>query len=169
MKCLFNIYYINFAKVYEIKMMLGNEISTSKNVEHGENSAVNAQLNGNLKFNLLAKSGGVEGKIQGESSIPFNIKVKVPEGLMWWYYGLYLASWVVSVFLLISIGLLLVTDVKLLQPYSVAGVYALFAAMITTRGWLMHNAHVFNELSKIYTVLSFVMLAEAIVYTVGRG
>ena len=49
-------------------MMLGNEISTSKNVEHGENSAVNAQLNGNLKFNLLAKSGGAEGKIQGESS-----------------------------------------------------------------------------------------------------
>lgn len=49
-------------------MMLGNEISTSKNVEHGENSAVNAQLNGNLKFNLLAKSGGVESKIQGESS-----------------------------------------------------------------------------------------------------
>lgn len=68
MKSLFNIYYINFAKVYEIKMMLGNEISTSKNVEHGESSAVNAQLEGNLKFNLLAKSGGVEGKIQGESS-----------------------------------------------------------------------------------------------------
>lgn len=68
MKSLFNIYYINFAKVYEIKMMLGNEISTSKNVEHGESSVVNAQLDGNLKFNLLAKSGGVEGKIQGESS-----------------------------------------------------------------------------------------------------
>ena len=68
MKCLFNIYYINFAKVYEIKMMLGNEITTSKNVEHGESSTVNAQLDGNLKFNLLAKSGGVEGKIQGESS-----------------------------------------------------------------------------------------------------
>ena len=68
MKSLFNIYYINFAKVYEIKMMLGNEISTSKNVEHGESSSVNAQLDGKLKFNLLAKSGGVEGKIQGESS-----------------------------------------------------------------------------------------------------
>ena len=68
MKSLFNIYYINFAKVYEIKMMLGNEIFTSKNVEHGESSSVNAQLDGNLKFNLLAKSGGVEGKIQGESS-----------------------------------------------------------------------------------------------------
>jgi len=68
MKSLFNIYYINFAKVYEIKMMLGNEISTSKNVEHGESSIVDAQLEGSLKFNLLAKSGGAEGKIQGESS-----------------------------------------------------------------------------------------------------
>ena len=106
---------------------------------------------------------------EGAGSIPFNIKVKVPEGLKWWYYGLYYAAWVASVFLALSIILLVVTDVKLLQPYSVAGVYALFAAMITTRGWLMHDAHVFNELSKIYTLLSFVMLAEAIVYTVGRG
>lgn len=68
MKSLFNIYYINFAKVYEIKMMLGNEITTSKNVEHGEDTKVEAQAGGNLRFNLLAKSGGVEGKIQGESS-----------------------------------------------------------------------------------------------------
>ena len=106
---------------------------------------------------------------EGAGSVPFNIKVKVPEGLKWWYYGLYYAAWVASVVLLISIGLLLVTGYPLLQSYSIAGVYALFAAMITTRGWLMHDAHVFNELSKIYTVLSFVMLAEAIVYTVVRG
>lgn len=103
---------------------------------------------------------------EGAGSIPFNIKVNVPEGLKWWYYGLYYAAWVATVFLLISIGLLLVTDVKLFQPYSVAGVYALFAAMITTRGWLMHDAHVFNRLSIIYTVLSFTMLAEALVYTI---
>lgn len=68
MKSLFNIYYINFAKVYEIKMMLGNEISTTKNIEHGESSTINGQVDGSLKFNLLAKSGGAEGKIQGESS-----------------------------------------------------------------------------------------------------
>ena len=68
MKQLFNIYYINFAKVYEIKMMLGNEVSTGKNVEHGESDKVEANLSGNLKFNLLTKSGSVEGKIQGESS-----------------------------------------------------------------------------------------------------
>lgn len=106
---------------------------------------------------------------EGAGSVPFNIKVKVPEGLKWWYYGLYYAAWGASMLLFISIGLLLVTGYPLLQSYSIAGVYALFAAMITTRGWLMHDAHVFNELSKIYTVLSFVMLAEAIVYTVGRG
>lgn len=68
MKSLFNIYYVNFAKVYEIKMMLGNEISTMKNVEHDETSTIGAQVDGNLRFNLLAKSAGIEGKIQGESS-----------------------------------------------------------------------------------------------------
>ena len=103
---------------------------------------------------------------EGAGSIPFNIKVIVPEGLKWWYYGLYYAAWVATVVLALSIILLVVADVKLLQPYSVAGVYALFAAMITTRGWLMHDAHVFNRLSIIYTVLSFTMLAEALVYTI---
>lgn len=106
---------------------------------------------------------------EGADRIPFTIKVKVPEGLKWWYYGLYYASLVASVFLSISIILLILADVKLLQPYSVAGVYALFAAMITTRGWLMHDAHVFNKLSILYTILSFTMLFEAIVYTVLKG
>ena len=73
--------------------------------------------------------------------------VKVPEGLKWWYYGLYYASLIATVLLSISIILLIHIDVKLLQPYSVAGVYALFAAVITTRGWLMHDAYVFNKLS----------------------
>lgn len=106
---------------------------------------------------------------EGASSIPFTIKVKVPEGLKWWYYGLYYASLLATVLLSISIILLIFTDVKLLQPYSVAGVYTLFAAMITTRGWLMHDAHVFNKLSILYTILSFTMLFEAILYTVLKG
>lgn len=37
-------------------------------MEHGEMSSLEANLNGNLKFNLLAKSGDIGGKIQGESS-----------------------------------------------------------------------------------------------------
>lgn len=106
---------------------------------------------------------------EGADNIPFTIMVKVPEGLKWWYYGLYYASLIATVLLSISIILLILIDVKLLQPYSVAGVYALFAAMITTRGWLMHDAHVFNKLSILYTVISFTMLFEAIVYTVLKG
>lgn len=106
---------------------------------------------------------------EGADNIPFTIMVKVPEGLKWWYYGLYYASLITTVLLSISIILLILTDVKLLQPYSVAGVYALFAAMITTRGWLMHDAYVFNKLSIFYTILSFTMLFEAIVYTVLKG
>ena len=106
---------------------------------------------------------------EGADNIPFTIMVKVPEGLKWWYYGLYYASLIATVLLSISIILLILIDVKLLQPYSVAGVYALFAAMITTRGWLMHDAHVFNKLSILYTILSFTMLFEAIVYTVLKG
>lgn len=68
MRSLFNIYYINFAKVYEIKMMLGNEISTIKNVEHDESSTVGAHMEGSVKFNLFAASGGAGAKVQGESS-----------------------------------------------------------------------------------------------------
>lgn len=44
MKTLFNIYYINFAKVYEIKMMLGNEISTSKKCGTWRNVFVRGQF-----------------------------------------------------------------------------------------------------------------------------
>ena len=103
---------------------------------------------------------------EGADNIPFTIKVKVPKGLKWWYYGLYYMSLAATVFMAISIILLVSKEIKLLQPYSVAGVYALFAAMITTRGWLMHDAHVFNKLSILYTILSFTMLFEAIVYTI---
>lgn len=103
---------------------------------------------------------------EGVNKVTFNIDVIVPLGLKFWYYALYYASLAASLLLLVSIGLLLVSEEALLQPYSVAGVYALFAGMITTRGWLMHDAHVFNRLSIIYTVLSFTMLAEALVYTI---
>lgn len=66
MKSLFNIYYINFAKVYEIKMMLGNEISTMKNIEHGQSSSIGGRVDGSLRFNLFAHGGGAEGEIKGE-------------------------------------------------------------------------------------------------------
>lgn len=66
MKSLFNIYYINFAKVYEIKMMLGNEISTMKNIEHGQSSSIGGRVDGSLRFNLFAHGGGAKSEIKGE-------------------------------------------------------------------------------------------------------
>jgi hypothetical protein len=103
---------------------------------------------------------------EGVDKVTFNIDVKVPLGLKCWYYTLYYASLLASLFLFVSIGLLLLTRYPLLKSYSIAGIYALFAGLITTRGWLMHDAHVFNKLSVLYTVLSFVMLVEAFLYTI---
>lgn len=41
---LFNIYYINFSKVYEIKMMLSNMIKTEQMVESEEEKENNSRI-----------------------------------------------------------------------------------------------------------------------------
>ena len=41
---LFNIYYLNFTKVYEIKMMLSNVIKTDQSVEVGNNDNIDAEF-----------------------------------------------------------------------------------------------------------------------------
>lgn len=64
---IFNIYYINFAKVYEIKMMISNIISTGRNIETGDNTQISANLHASTEFNLLAAKGKVGSDIQGES------------------------------------------------------------------------------------------------------
>lgn len=43
------------------------------------------------------------------------------------------------------------------------GWYAIVAALITTRGWMMHENHVFNFLSKCYTAFAILLLVEAFV------
>lgn len=41
---LFNIYYLNFSKVYEIKMMLSNVIKTDETIEKNQENTVDAGL-----------------------------------------------------------------------------------------------------------------------------
>lgn len=41
---LFNVYYLNFSKVYEIKMMLSNVIKTDKTIETNQGDTVDAEL-----------------------------------------------------------------------------------------------------------------------------
>lgn len=50
---LFNIYYINFPKVYEIKMMLSNVIQTSATIESGEEEKSDTELKAKMGAKFL--------------------------------------------------------------------------------------------------------------------
>ena len=50
---LFNIYYFNFSKVYEIKMMLSNVIKTDETVETGTGDTLNAELQAKMGVKFL--------------------------------------------------------------------------------------------------------------------
>lgn len=68
---IFNIYYINFPKVYEIKMMLSNIISKAKEVTEGESSETEDELKAKIGFKLFDFfNTGVEGsgKTKGSDS-----------------------------------------------------------------------------------------------------
>lgn len=41
---LFNLYYLNFAKAYEIKMMLSNVVKTGETIETNQQDELNAEL-----------------------------------------------------------------------------------------------------------------------------
>jgi len=68
---LFNIYYINFPKVYEIKMMLGNIISTAKEVIQGSNNETEDEIKAKFGFKFFDFfNTGIEGgsKTKGSDS-----------------------------------------------------------------------------------------------------
>lgn len=69
---IFNIYYINFPKVYEIKMMLNNMILSGQQVEKGRGLEGEAYLKTKLGFNIMDifKLGDVEagGSLKGSGS-----------------------------------------------------------------------------------------------------
>lgn len=50
---IFNIYYINFPKVYEIKMMLSNIISKAREVTKGEGKESEDELKAKFGFKIL--------------------------------------------------------------------------------------------------------------------
>ena len=68
----FNIYYVNFPKVYEIKMMLNNTVSMQQEVESNKQVEGEAYLKTKLGFNILDifKFGDAEvgGNIKGSGS-----------------------------------------------------------------------------------------------------
>lgn len=53
---LFNVYYLNFSKVYEIKMMLSNVIKTDESIETGQNDTIDAAMQAKMgKENFKSK------------------------------------------------------------------------------------------------------------------
>ena len=50
---LFNVYYLNFSKVYEIKMMLSNVIKIDKTVETSQGDTLDAELQAKMGTKFL--------------------------------------------------------------------------------------------------------------------
>ena len=100
--------------------------------------------------------------------VRFNIDVKVPAGLKWWYTAIYWISIMAILFALLLIILHFVGGNcnsnwwNVLIKNAGKGWYAIIAALITTRGWMMHESHAFNFLSKSYTVFVIILLTEAV-------
>ena len=99
--------------------------------------------------------------------VRFNIDVKVPAGLKWWYTAIYWISIMAILFALLLIILHFVGGNcnsnwwNVLIKNAGKGWYAIIAALITTRGWMMHESHAFNFLSKSYTMFVIILLIEA--------
>ena len=50
---LFNVYYLNFSKVYEIKMMLSNVIKTDESIETGQDDTIDAEMQAKMGTKFL--------------------------------------------------------------------------------------------------------------------
>lgn len=107
--------------------------------------------------------------VKDRQIVRFNIDVKVPAGLKWWYTVIYWISIIAIVFALFLIAMHLWIDVSNDSWWNIMirnagkGWYAIVAALITTRGWMMHESHAFNFLSKSYTIFVILLLVEAFV------
>lgn len=84
---LFNVYYLNFSKVYEIKMMLSNVIKTDETVETNQGETLDAELQAKMGTKFLKlfnaevgfdiKSGSLDSQ-----KVLENFKVTMPKSLI---------------------------------------------------------------------------------------
>lgn len=84
---LFNVYYLNFSKVYEIKMMLSNVIKTDKTVETSQGDTLDAELQAKMGTKFLKLfSADVGSDIKSGSSdsqkVLENFKVTMTKSLI---------------------------------------------------------------------------------------
>lgn len=84
---LFNIYYINYPKVYEIKMMLNNIVSLNKTIEKGKAGEMSADIESSfgLGFLKLFKGDakiGAEGKGSLSNKVIETLEVKTTKSII---------------------------------------------------------------------------------------
>lgn len=84
---LFNVYYLNFSKVYEIKMMLSNVIKTDETIEKAQDDKLNAELQAKAgtKFLNLFNVGvesNVNSGLSDSQKVLENFKVTMTKSLI---------------------------------------------------------------------------------------
>lgn len=87
MSMLFNIYYINYPKVYEIKMMLNNLVSVNKSIQKGKEGELNADIRasfglGFLKFLKGEANVGTEVKGSISNKVIETLEVKTTKSII---------------------------------------------------------------------------------------
>ena len=87
MPMLFNIYYINYPKVYEIKMMLNNLVSVNKSIEKGKEGELQANIGasfglGFLKFLKGEANVGAEAKGSISNKVIETLEVKTTKSII---------------------------------------------------------------------------------------
>lgn len=100
------------------------------------------------------------------TSVTFDTKIIVPDSLKLWYKGIYWVSGGVAILIAVLLTLNL-SDIECNVINRIIanipkGIYALVAALITTRGWLMREEYCLGKLSKAYTFITFSLIIEAI-------
>lgn len=87
MKRLFNLYYVNYAKVYEIKMMLNNRVAVAQSIEKGKEgeAGINIEASSALDFLKLFKGEaqiGSEAKGSISSKVIETLEVKTTKSII---------------------------------------------------------------------------------------
>lgn len=103
-------------------------------------------------------------KPNGETlSIVFDILVNVPPALKWWYNGLLYLSYTICSICFIALLTSLFKNIPAEFTSTLYNsVYAVVAALIATRGWLMSEEQVMKIISKLYTILVCLLLSLVI-------
>ena len=90
--------------------------------------------------------------------IQFNVEVKVPPTLKWWYSMIVvLAGVFILIFGCLGFALIKKKALPLTPAFAQVGI-SLVAAIIATRGWIMNDETVLKRVSNVMTVLAVIII-----------